>query len=268
MKDRILATLVLWTLILGLPYLLGDAGAFLLLAVFGTGTFVEFSWLLRRSGRSIDRGFSILAFVVLLLAMIFFPPWVLPPFALLCLGFVLMAIACLLRSNSGEITAYTLGTTGAVFFLLFPFGSGVLIVHESGVALLVWIIAVTKFGDVGALLTGMWLGKNKLSPILSPNKTWEGLAGGVTAAVVISVLYVIFLGEWLPGSLGPGGAAWMAVFIALAGVGGDLLESAFKREANVKDSGVAIPGIGGFFDLSDSLLLALPVGYALIWIFL
>ncbi len=270
MKDRILATLVLWTLILGLPYLLGDAGAFILLAVFGTGTFVEFSWLLRRSGYPLDRGFAIVAFTLLLSAVILIPPWSIPPFALLCLGLVLTAVAGLLLSSSGEITPRTLATTGSVFFLLIPFGSAILIIHEreTGIVLLVWIIAVTKFADVGALLTGLWLGRNKLSPILSPNKTWEGLGGGILFAVLVSVLFVLFFSSWLPESMTLGGAAWKAVFIALAGVCGDLLESAFKREANVKDAGVAIPGIGGFFDLTDSLLLAFPVGYALIWVFL
>ena len=70
----------------------------------------------------------------------------------------------------------------------------------------------------------------------------------------------------MPESLSLFEAAWMALLITIAGVLADLTESAFKREAKVKDSGTIIPGIGGFLDLSDSMMLAFPVAYFLTWL--
>ncbi|MEX0326662.1 MAG: phosphatidate cytidylyltransferase, partial [Puniceicoccaceae bacterium] len=130
----------------------------------------------------------------------------------------------------------------------------------------IWVVAVTKFGDVGALLTGMWIGKHRMAPAYSPKKTWEGLAGGVVLSILVSIGFVLLFEQWLPDSLTLVNAAWMALFITLAGVLADLSESAFKREAKVKDSGNMIPGIGGFLDLSDSMMLAFPVAYFLIWL--
>ena len=69
---------------------------------------------------------------------------------------------------------------------------------------------------------------------------------------------------WLPGSFGPGRAALIAVPLALAAIVSDLVESILKRQANLKDSGEAVPGIGGVFDLTDSILLAAPVAYFLL----
>jgi phosphatidate cytidylyltransferase len=139
-------------------------------------------------------------------------------------------------------------------------------IHETGLILPVWVVAVTKFGDVGALLTGMSIGKHRMAPAYSPKKTWEGLAGGILLSIAVSIAFVLWFGEWLPEGLTVLHAAWMAFFITLSGVLADLIESAFKREAKVKDSGGLVPGIGGFLDLTDSLLLAFPVAYFLVWL--
>jgi phosphatidate cytidylyltransferase len=266
MKNRILATAILWSLAIGLPLLLGNWGAFLLIAVFGTGAFVELLNLLRLAGRPLDREIAIPAFSLLLLAVILVPPWMVPPVAILFVGFCAILVACLLKSALGTFTEVALPTLGAVAFMLLPFMAMVLMVHESGLLLLIWVVAVTKFGDVGALLTGMWLGKHKMAPAFSPKKTWEGFAGGIALSVAISVAFSMLAAEWLPDGLTPLHAAWTAVFISAAGVLGDLTESVFKREAKVKDSGTMIRGIGGFFDLVDSMTLAFPVAYFLIWI--
>lgn len=133
--------------------------------------------------------------------------------------------------------------------------------------LCVWVVAVAKFNDVGALLVGMVIGRHPLSPTLSPKKTWEGAIGGVLLAAGIGVLF-LFLDRILPLKYSPPqfsylNAALMAVPIAVSAVASDLLESAFKRESGLKDSGRWIPGIGGFFDLTDSLILAGPFAYLL-----
>jgi phosphatidate cytidylyltransferase len=102
-----------------------------------------------------------------------------------------------------------------------------------------------------------------MSPVISPKKTWEGLAGGVILAVVTSASLPALFPDAL-GNLG-GIHAWiLGLGLAGASVIGDLGESVVKRDAQVKDSGHFLPGIGGALDLVDSLLFSLPVFYGYI----
>jgi len=102
-----------------------------------------------------------------------------------------------------------------------------------------------------------------MAPQISPKKTWEGAIGGVLMAMGVGAL-VAWLGRGhLPPNLTPPVAALLAAPIALVAIVSDLIESIIKRHAALKDSGGAIPGIGGVFDLSDSLLLTAPLGYFL-----
>ncbi len=112
--------------------------------------------------------------------------------------------------------------------------------------LIVWVT------DSGAYLIGRKIGKNKLAPHISPNKTWEGSIGGSLSAVVIVGAYLYFVQAAFPYSL------WTLVF-SVGGQLGDLIESAFKRHYGVKDSGKILPGHGGILDRFDSLLFVLPL---------
>lgn len=268
MKNRLFATGILWILAIALPWGLGNWGAFLLIGAFAVGSFLELLHLLKLAGRPVDEQVAVPAFVILLLALMLVPPWMIPPVALLAAGLSLTVIACLLRSTVGEFGNRVASVTGAVFLLLIPFATMALLVHESGLLIVIWVVAVAKFSDVGALLTGMAIGRHKMSPTFSPNKTWEGFAGGLLLSMIVSVVIVTLAGDHLPVALTPLHAAWMALPIATAGVLGDLMESVFKREAGVKDSGRSVPGIGGCLDLTDSMLLAFPVAYFLLWIIL
>lgn len=268
MKNRILATLILWLLIIVLPWYLGKWGAFILIGLFGAGSFIELLDLMRRAGRAVDRMVAIVAFVVLLLALMLVPPWLIPPSAIFAICLAATLAACLLNASMGTFTATAIPTLGSLFLLGLPMGTGILMIHEFSIMTAVWVVAVAKFGDVGALLTGMWLGKHRMAPAYSPNKTWEGFGGGVILSILVSIGFVMVFSEFLPEALNPLHAAWMALFIALSAVLSDLMESAFKREAKAKDSGSIIPGIGGMLDLTDSMILALPVGYFLIWLVL
>ena len=129
--------------------------------------------------------------------------------------------------------------------------------------LCVWLIAVAKFCDVGALLAGLAFGKHQMAPQISPKKTWEGAIGGVIVSMGVGA-FVAWLGRGeLPPHFTPVIAALIAAPIALVAIVSDLIESIIKRHAALKDSGGAIPGIGGVFDLSDSLILTAPLGYFL-----
>jgi phosphatidate cytidylyltransferase len=129
--------------------------------------------------------------------------------------------------------------------------------------LTLWLIAVAKFCDTGALLTGLAIGRHKLAPQISPKKTWEGAVGGVLSSMGVGALIAWLAREVFPPHMTPLIAALIAAPIGMIGIVADLVESIIKRRANIKDSGRTIPGIGGMFDLSDSIILVAPVGYLL-----
>jgi phosphatidate cytidylyltransferase len=125
---------------------------------------------------------------------------------------------------------------------------------STGVILM--ILLVVKFTDVGAFFGGKKFGKHKLIPWLSPGKTWEGLFFGLLTAGFIGLGFAPFIGR----SPLPRGFLF-GVIIGGIGQLGDLLESLMKRDAEVKDSGRLIPGFGGILDVIDSPLLAAPFAY-------
>ena len=106
--------------------------------------------------------------------------------------------------------------------------------------------------DVFAYLVGMTFGRHRLCERLSPKKSWEGFFGGLAGAVAtgLAAAYALDVNYWVWGGL--------ALVASLSGVAGDLVESMFKREAGVKDSGQVIPGHGGVLDRFDALLLSAP----------
>jgi phosphatidate cytidylyltransferase len=130
----------------------------------------------------------------------------------------------------------------------------------TGLGVLVFIIVVSWSTDTGAYAFGMNFGKHKLTPVLSPNKTVEGSIGGLAASVVAAFLLALFWGS-LRKIIPLHHALVLGFLLGVLGQVGDLAESAFKRDAGVKDSGTAIVGHGGILDVVDSLLLTVPLGY-------
>ena len=117
------------------------------------------------------------------------------------------------------------------------------------------LLFVVAAGDTGAYYGGRALGRHPLAPRLSPNKTWEGLAFGVAAAVLAAFI----ARSWFIYSLTPFDCMAVGVLLALTGSAGDLVESTLKRWAGAKDSSDLIPGHGGVLDRMDALLFAAPV---------
>jgi len=130
-----------------------------------------------------------------------------------------------------------------------------------------WVVGVAKFSDVGAFLAGSILGRNKMAPEISPSKTWEGLIGGIFLGCLMGYLAVLGFPGYFPANFQPWMAACCSVPIAAMAAFSDLFESVIKRQAGVKDSGKCIPGIGGAFDLLDSMLLSAPVAFILLSFF-
>ena len=119
--------------------------------------------------------------------------------------------------------------------------------ERAGLNLLIWAFIVTWSTDIGAYFAGRSFGKRKLAPSISPNKTVEGLIGGMVAATIFSAAWTLATGL---------GAALLALapVLAIAAQAGDLFESRMKRQAGVKDSGNWLPGHGGALDRLDGLV--------------
>ena len=132
---------------------------------------------------------------------------------------------------------------------------------DLGIRLLFFFLATIWVGDSGAYYLGSRFGRHRMTPRISPNKTWEGLAGGATATFAAAAASKLIFG--LPWSWGH--IVALAAILAVAAPLGDLVESQFKRDTKVKDSSTLIPGHGGFLDRTDSLLYAAPpvLGYLL-----
>ena len=116
-----------------------------------------------------------------------------------------------------------------------------------GLELLVWVFIVTWATDIGAYFAGRTFGKRKLAPSISPNKTVEGLYGGIAAAALFGGAWVLATGLGKP-------LIVLAPLLAIAAQAGDLFESGMKRRAGVKDSGTWLPGHGGILDRLDGLV--------------
>ena len=140
--------------------------------------------------------------------------------------------------------------------------------EENGTALLLFLFICVWSGDIAALYVGKRFGRRKFAPRLSPNKTWEGAVASVVASCVFG-MSLILLGDWFTQQnssfmrLHTTGPWWMFLILAAvlnaAAQFGDLLESALKRGAGIKDSGTMLPGHGGILDRIDALLVAAPV---------
>ncbi|MGG3466666.1 phosphatidate cytidylyltransferase [Neobacillus pocheonensis] len=127
--------------------------------------------------------------------------------------------------------------------------------QEGGLVFIFYSLFIIWATDSGAYFIGKALGKNKLWPEISPNKTVEGSIGGVVCAVIIAVLFVFF------SNINVGLLTLMGITVVLSVFGqiGDLVQSAFKRHFNVKDSGNILPGHGGILDRFDSLIFVWPL---------
>ena len=123
-----------------------------------------------------------------------------------------------------------------------------------------YFILVTKFSDTGAYVVGSLIGRHKMIPRISPGKTWEGFVGAIALSTVASVAFAHFFGSKMAG-MNLRHAIILGIILSVTAVIGDLIESLFKREAGVKDSGRFFPGIGGILDLLDSLLFNAPIMY-------
>lgn len=143
----------------------------------------------------------------------------------------------------------------SIFYIGIGFRNLVAVRNDAGLDTLFFALLIVWLTDSGAYFVGRAMGKHKLWPAISPNKTWEGSIGGNVVALIFAAIYMQFFPQYYP--------FWpmmgVALVLSIAGQLGDLIESALKRYYDVKDSGKILPGHGGILDRFDSLLVVLPM---------
>ena len=273
MAKRIFSTVLLWLILFGVMWQFGNTGGVVLVCLISVLTLREFYALLASAGHAPFRRLG-MAFG----ALVTISPWLYQHLGIprssdaLVLAVIVFSIRILAeREPLKRVEALAATVFGLVYValmlqyfvrILTPLPDDV-VTPNGRLLLCVWLIAVAKFCDVGALLAGLAFGRHQMAPQISPKKTWEGAIGGVIVSMGVGAL-VAWLGRGeLPPHFTPVIAALIAAPIALVAIVSDLIESIIKRHAALKDSGGAIPGIGGVFDLSDSLILTAPLGYFL-----
>lgn len=162
------------------------------------------------------------------------------------------------RPRASTLIALGVAVTLAAMVTLARFP---VLLRESHLSLawLFYLFVLTALNDIGQFVSGKLFGKHRLAPKLSPNKTWEGLAGGI----VMSVLVSLGLGSYLTLAAHQT-LIWFAVLLSVGGLLGDLMFSAAKRYLSIKDFSSLIPGHGGILDRADSLVVTAPLLYFLL----
>ncbi|TDQ53705.1 phosphatidate cytidylyltransferase [Actinorugispora endophytica] len=173
----------------------------------------------------------------------------------------LAAILTLAWRLRGGAEGYVRDSAASLFSLLYlPFLLStwllLLAAPDDGRLRLIAFIIVTISSDIGGYFAGILLGRHKMAPVISPNKTWEGFAGSVLGCMIAGGVTV---GLMLDGPVWAG--LVLGVAVVLAATVGDLIESLVKRDFGIKDMGSFMPGHGGLLDRVDSLLIAGPVAW-------
>jgi phosphatidate cytidylyltransferase len=205
------------------------------------------------------------ALVLIGTALLFAATYRNPDLILPALG--LCALVLILVCSFGSALDRVLMESAFSLFALFYIGLSLVTIplvwmQSGGPLLLIFLFCVVWTGDVAALYIGRNFGRHKLAPEISPNKTWEGSAASVVGSLLVAAALVYTLhfssphGKWLG----------LAVVLNVVAQAGDLVESAIKRGAGVKDSGAMLPGHGGILDRIDALLLAAPALWYAQWI--
>jgi len=248
-------------------FLAGPVASLALVAVLVTLAAGEAFGAIRRSGREPATLLGLLAVPALVVGSYFRGPQAVP----LVLGLVVLLTFCwYLLDGTTERGAHepvaNLGATLLVVSWVGVLGSfaGLLLdpaayPHRHGVAVLVGAVAITIAADVGAYATGSLVGRHPLARRISPNKSWEGLAGGTVLALVVAATVVARIHPFtLPHAL------LLGVVVAVVAPIGDLAESIVKRDLGVKDMGSLLPAHGGVLDRVDAMLFVLPAAYYLV----
>jgi phosphatidate cytidylyltransferase len=271
---RFASTIALWSVALGIIFSGYELAFFALIGLFGMLTLWEFYGMLDHRGLPNFKITAMICGAAMLCGSFYYFSHVGPgrsyDFEMAVLLFFLLTVFTRqmfesLRDDAPLRTmAYTL--FGLLYVLwLYNFMTKIVYVvprapdgRVMGQFYVLYLIAITKFSDMGAYVTGSLIGRHQLIPHISPKKTWEGFFG----ALAFSSLASLALFKLMPGHLPYltlTHAIVLGLLLGFAAVIGDLAESIIKRSTGVKDSGNLLPGIGGALDLIDSLLFTAPL---------
>jgi phosphatidate cytidylyltransferase len=262
---RILTALVLIPLVLAIVFV----GPRWLVAAFAALLAVLAAWeylALTAHGGAHPPRIAVISAIVLLFAGNFqFPDLTPSLFGLLALG---LLVWCTFSSPTERVMPDAAVSVFCLVYVGFTLLALPALREEAnGPTLVTFLLCVVWAGDITALYVGRLLGRHKLAPRLSPNKTWEGAIGSVAGSVLIAggLLWLehILAVRFESARLSFPDEVWywlvLAAVVNIAAQVGDLAESALKRSVGVKDSGTLLPGHGGVLDRIDALLLAAPV---------
>lgn len=266
MKKRILSTIGLCLLIFIFVTILKVTGGIILLAALTALAQWELYQLLERGGHARpNKPLGVALGVLIVLGAYLLPNA--GGMEVTGLAFAVLLSTLLANQRVGEVFLPTLfGIACLPFMTLFY---SLLAVTEfdyglGGLFAPLWVVFVAKSSDIGGLLVGSRIGKTKLMPSVSPGKTVEGAIGGIIFSAIVGVLIAKLFAKYDSVGFTFMSAAVIGAVIGAVAIVSDLLESRIKRWAGVKDSGNMIPGIGGAFDLMDSLVLVAPVAFVLL----
>lgn len=162
------------------------------------------------------------------------------------------------RAIEAAVTWPSILATAAAMHLLVAYTS-LPFSTATNLAWLFYLFILTALNDIGQFVAGKLFGRHKIATTISPNKTWQGLAGGIFMSQMVSLVLGTYLSLAAPIRL----ALW-GLLLSLAGFAGDLMFSATKRHLSIKDFSQLIPGHGGILDRADSLVLTAPLLYCLL----
>ncbi len=191
--------------------------------------------------------------------------WLGPRYALASLGLTVIAIFAwrLFGGTSGYVKDTTAGIFAVAYLPFLASFVAAMLVPADGPRRVLTFVILTVCSDIGGYFAGITTGRHPLAPAISPKKTWEGFAGSVVACLVAGWLCVTLLLH---------GHAWQGVLtgaaVVLAATLGDLVESMIKRDLDIKDMGTLLPGHGGILERLDSLVVAAPVVWFLLYLFI
>ena len=191
--------------------------------------------------------------------------WLGSTYALAAVGLTVVAIFAwrLAGGTAGYVKDITAGVFAAAYLPLPGSFVAAMLVPADGPRRVLTFIIVTICSDIGGYFAGITVGRHPMAPVISPKKTWEGFAGSAVACLAAGTLCVTYLLHGHPWQGVLTGAA-----VVLAATTGDLVESMIKRDLDIKDMGTLLPGHGGVLERLDSLLLAAPVVWLLLTVFI
>lgn len=255
MKQRVITAVIALIIFLPLLYL-GGLPFDILVTLMGIVAMSEFLIMKKKLLVSFEAIVSFLLMLSILLPVFWASFWTQDTlggsFYLLALVMLVYTVISKNRFSFDDAGVLLLG--GLYAGLGFRF---MMLARAESLWMMLYALLIVWVTDSGAYLIGRKIGKNKLAPHISPNKTWEGSIGGSLSTVVIVGAYLYFVQAAFPYSFSTM-LLWTLVF-SVGGQLGDLIESAFKRHYGVKDSGKILPGHGGILDRFDSLLFVLPL---------